>query len=76
MATGCGVPGCMWNRKKRKEDPRTLFTVGKYVKGEKKKRDMEMLYECLRSLRDDEENFEYMFHENKDSLLNFNLILN
>ena len=76
MATGCGVPGCMWNRKKRKEDPHTLFTVGNYVKGEKKKRDMEMLYECLRSLRDDEENFEYMFHENKDSLLNFNLILN
>ena len=52
------------------------MTVGEYVKGEEKKRDMEMLYECLRSLRDDEENFEYMFHENKDSLLNFNLCLN
>ena len=65
MATGCAVPGCTWNRRKRKEDPRTLFQVAKYVKGEEKKRDMEMLYECLRSLRDDEENFENMYHKNK-----------
>ena len=46
-------------------DPRALFQVSKYVKGDEKKKDRDMLYKFLSSLRDDREYFEDSYHKGK-----------
>ena len=38
--TGCAIPGCTWNTRKRKTDPRHLFQVVKFIKGKEQKEDM------------------------------------
>lgn len=63
--TCCGIPKCTWTKKKMGTDPRALFQVSKYVKGDEKKKDRDMLYKFLSSLRDDREYFEDSYHKGK-----------
>ena len=48
---------------KMKTDPWHLFCVTKYVKGEAKKKDRDMLYQFLRNLRADRQYFEDSYHK-------------
>ena len=63
--TGCAIPECKWHSGKSSNDPRHLFQVQKFVKGKDKKKDRDILYEVVSSLRGDVDNFQSMYHKGK-----------